>query len=1360
MSSETPSTQIIIAALEELLSAATRDDTRRILEQHPELLTDQSEAVLTQATDTARAQGDENAVRIFTRQRNLLRRCREVGIKWGIGEKGLEWDTLSSEQRRIIVVVSGEFVFFPTWHDSRRILEQHPELLSDKVDEMYTYMIRTIGREDLAPLYVDHRDLLRRCREVGVEKAFDEKIADVTSLPPEQQHALETAEAIYGAHPKPWVVQQMLSKRLSAPHDISPKLTRLLETIARTLPNVPREQLLSLTAAAVELIAAADLPECRRILERYPELLSDHADVVMTHLREDAIAHGYEDWADLYIEKQDLVHLCREVGVEEAFIRQQTTMPFSERVDSELRGLAQHALATEQHYLRSDDYQALDSVATAWDQVVSHSTFTAAPLLFRLSVLGHASTALHRHYLAKGQSSILDTVIRYLEEMQALMHPASPDLPQLWINLGNALRDKYLRMGSLPELDRAIEILEKALRYMYLPSPNLPHGLTILGNCLRDYYAQTGDLAYLTRAIKVYTRAVDEAPSDSPHLPIYLNNLGHGLHDHYFHTKTPEDLGRAIEAWDRAVQLTLPNSPDLPMRLNNLGLGFRERYMYTGDLLDLQRTLELAQRAVCQAPPESPDLPMYLNNLGLSLQSWYEHTKELKYLERAVEVGERAVHLTSREAPSLPGRLLHLAASFHWRYLHIGNAADCERAIDVYRESALRGLQVSPEKALQAARSWGDWAVERQAWAEAAEAFGYGLHAIDRLFQTQLLKRSKETWLQKAQGLPGKTAYALARTGDLQGAVEALEQGRARLLAEALVRSWADLETLKSLRPDVYERYRRATERVVRMATEDFLPMPFTAAFDPTVEARIAHADLDAAVEVIRRVHGYENFLKSPTFADIQAILASAMEVEGLVYLVTTSAGSLALIVTTAGVEEAWLDFNEQSLNAILVKHEGTEVAGGYLPGQVFGRAWLQQSLIEALPILGERVMALVAARLHALGIKQIVLIPAGRLALLPLHAAHYPVEGREVYFLDEFTISYTPNARSLATSQREAQRRGSEPSLVGVGNPLPDRETAAWAWAELQQVLPNLGGIVRDLKAQHSPLTAAYEATLERLEALVKAPSESLIHAGSVFQQAAVLFGLLPDKPGVMTLHSVASRILPNLPYAKTELRSIVGLLPTGTSTRLLYEEKATRQAVLDAIPGTSRVHLSCHGIFQADDPLESSLFMADGRLSLRDILSVGFHALDAARLVILSACQTAVIDFSRLPDEAVGLATGFLHAGVPGVVATLWPVSDLSTALVMTKFYEYHLHGRLATGEGPMSPVRALRRAQQWLRDVTCAELSDSFDKYRRAASDRPQIDYALAQERFQYYTLRPSNEQPFADPYDWAALTFHGV
>jgi CHAT domain-containing protein len=96
----------------------------------------------------------------------------------------------------------------------------------------------------------------------------------------------------------------------------------------------------------------------------------------------------------------------------------------------------------------------------------------------------------------------------------------------------------------------------------------------------------------------------------------------------------------------------------------------------------------------------------------------------------------------------------------------------------------------------------------------------------------------------------------------------------------------------------------------------------------------------------------------------------------------------------------------------------------------------------------------------------------------------------------------------------------------------------------------------------------------------------------------------------------------------------------------------------------------LSCHGIFEAANPLASRLRLADGDLTLRELLTGEITGLDGLPLAVLSACQTAIQHFNSLPDEAVGFPAALLKVGVAGVVATLWPVDDRSTALLMVKF------------------------------------------------------------------------------------------
>jgi CHAT domain-containing protein len=96
----------------------------------------------------------------------------------------------------------------------------------------------------------------------------------------------------------------------------------------------------------------------------------------------------------------------------------------------------------------------------------------------------------------------------------------------------------------------------------------------------------------------------------------------------------------------------------------------------------------------------------------------------------------------------------------------------------------------------------------------------------------------------------------------------------------------------------------------------------------------------------------------------------------------------------------------------------------------------LQAALADGLPLLGEKLLASLAQRLHALGLQRVTLIPGGRLNLLPLHAATIVLHDQPTPISDAFTISYAPSARTLATSRRRHDSRA--PRLLAVGNPLP----------------------------------------------------------------------------------------------------------------------------------------------------------------------------------------------------------------------------------------------------------------------------------------------------------------------------------
>ena len=121
--------------------------------------------------------------------------------------------------------------------------------------------------------------------------------------------------------------------------------------------------------------------------------------------------------------------------------------------------------------------------------------------------------------------------------------------------------------------------------------------------------------------------------------------------------------------------------------------------------------------------------------------------------------------------------------------------------------------------------------------------------------------------------------------------------------------------------------------------------------------------------------------------------------------------------------------------------------------------------------------------------------------------------------------------------------------------------------------------------------------------------------------------------------------------------------------------------------------VHFATHGLINNQHPELSGIVLSlvdekgkpqNGFLRLYDLYNLKL----SAELVVLSACQTAL--GKEIKGEGlVGLTRGFMYAGAPRVVASLWQIDDRASAELMKRFYQGML------GEG-LRPAAALRAAQ----------------------------------------------------------------
>jgi CHAT domain-containing protein len=223
--------------------------------------------------------------------------------------------------------------------------------------------------------------------------------------------------------------------------------------------------------------------------------------------------------------------------------------------------------------------------------------------------------------------------------------------------------------------------------------------------------------------------------------------------------------------------------------------------------------------------------------------------------------------------------------------------------------------------------------------------------------------------------------------------------------------------------------------------------------------------------------------------------------------------------------------------------------------------------------------------------------------------------------------------------------------------------------------------------------------------------------------------------------------------------------------NTQTLWEREATEASVVQAAREAGVIHFSGHGTYDWQAPEQSGLLLRDPdakRVNPRtgegiDLLTVTqmreeLH-LSRTRLITLSACETGLTEIRRgLADEYIGVPGILLQAGAQAVVASLWAVDDLATALLMRQFYR-------AWNQGALPVAKALQQSQSWLRTRSREQVEDALNELDAlwapwaAQTDDPDMQHRAMQ---QYWEIRASrkrlqqmDDRPFAHPYWWAGF-----
>jgi len=224
------------------------------------------------------------------------------------------------------------------------------------------------------------------------------------------------------------------------------------------------------------------------------------------------------------------------------------------------------------------------------------------------------------------------------------------------------------------------------------------------------------------------------------------------------------------------------------------------------------------------------------------------------------------------------------------------------------------------------------------------------------------------------------------------------------------------------------------------------------------------------------------------------------------------------------------------------------------------------------------------------------------------------------------------------------------------------------------------------------------------------------------------------------------------NLPASRAEVEEISALFG-GEASTWRAGAAATLEFLQQHAGQASHLHLACHARGGVHDASEAELALASGPQKATELTSaVGLNT----RLVTVSSCQSAQATMGNMLNAEFSIAMAFLAAGSACVIASLWLVDDLATALLMTRLYQ-----ELLVGEN--TPPQALRVAQLWLRDLSDDEEQRFLDRHPQLAEEyarRVALGDPPGRPGKEFAGAPPGTGRRYALPEFWAPFIAVGV
>lgn len=654
----------------------------------------------------------------------------------------------------------------------------------------------------------------------------------------------------------------------------------------------------------------------------------------------------------------------------------------------------------------------------------------------RVAVMVNWSAILIERFLAGGERQDLHTAVALLTKARELAEKTS-DEADICANLGSALHTLFATEGDAAVLDDAVAAHEDAVAIASAAGRETARLRSALGSALRARYVLLGRRSDLDASVEAHREALERTPRSHPSYAQRLSSLATSLASLHERTGSLDVLDETISLLDQAVGLTLEGRGERIAHLRNLGVALTTRAAArdAANLVsdqgaasdDVDRAVNTLVEAKLGLSTRSELWPGVTSSLAHAYGERYDLTADSADLDAAIDAHKAAARRLPEDHADRARMLTDAGDALRQRYDSNIVTRDLRDAYDSYMVAASSGASPPRDRARAAFRQ-GQVARELGEDEHAATAFRDALHLFELVVPGWLPTSDARHLLSDLSGTASEAAAAYLDIGDVEGALEMLEQGRGLLLSYALNRSRpTGLAQLDD--PDLAARYLRIIDALNRPSAESA----------PITDYRAARAELDKLLQRIRQRPGLSGFGQRATVHE----MALAGLPAPVVLLNVTDARCDALILTGTGIDA--LPLPQLTLEDALA--QAARFTGAVARRNDYALrsvlAWLWDAVAEPVLLhLGYSTPA------DGPPVARIIWSPTGPLVGLPLHAAGHhrslndsggPLATRTV--LDRVVSSYTPTVRAITRPLDNDASPAPCPSILVVSMPTTPGE-------------------------------------------------------------------------------------------------------------------------------------------------------------------------------------------------------------------------------------------------------------------------------------------------------------------------------